>query len=527
MKPSLVPPTPSGRWFPPQGLLRSVLAAALLLASLMPSVRAAERWGVFEVVLGGPDSGNPYLEVQWSATFTQGDRQVTVPGFWDGDGVYRVRFSPPTMGEWRYRTQGSVPELEGKTGVFTVHAPAPGNHGPVEVFDTHYLRHADGTPHHSFGTTCYVWTHQPEPLQEQTLGTLAASPFNKIRFCVFPKRYAYNQNEPERFAFRKGADGRFDFTRPDPSFWRHLERRILDLQRLGIEADLILWHPYDHWGFSEMGRDHDDRYLRYAIARLGAFRNVWWSLANEYDLMAPGAMAGHRGDKAMADWDRFFQILHAEDPHQRLRGIHNCRGFYDHAKPWVTHASVQHGDLVRTLEWRSQYGRPVIVDECGYEGDIPQGWGRLGAQEMVRRFWLGTMTGGYVGHGETYRHPDDILWWSKGGVLHGESPARIRWLKDLMAQAPPFHQLAPSRTPQGGLWLSKPGEYALLYTMNQQPQTVLLAGSRPWKVDLIEPWEMTVTAMGSASAGEFTVTPPKADLVYRFTPNAPGEQLRP
>jgi hypothetical protein len=37
-------------------------------------------------------------------------------------------------------------------------------------------------------TTCYAWIHQPEELQRQTLETLAASPFNKIRFCVFPKR---------------------------------------------------------------------------------------------------------------------------------------------------------------------------------------------------------------------------------------------------------------------------------------------------------------------------------------------------
>jgi len=29
----------------------------------------------------------------------------------------------------------------------------------------------------------------------------------------------------------------------------------------------------------------DDRYLRYVIARLAAYRNVWWSLANEYDFL--------------------------------------------------------------------------------------------------------------------------------------------------------------------------------------------------------------------------------------------------
>ena len=75
--------------------------------------------------------------------------------------------------------------------------------------------------------------------------------------------------------------------------------------------------------------------------------------------------------------------------------------------------------------YRDVYRKPVIYDECKYEGDIPQGWGSLTAREMTQRFWLGTLSGCYVGHGETYRDPQDIIWWAKGGVLHGQSPARI------------------------------------------------------------------------------------------------------
>jgi hypothetical protein len=507
--------------------LAAVFTAAAGLYALAQPAASVERWGVFEIELAGPSAGNPHLEIQWSATFSQDNRRVTVPGFWDGDGLYRARFSPPTLGDWRYETRSSTPELNGRKGTFAVTAPTGRNHGPIEVFDSYHLRYADGTPYHQFGTTCYAWIHQPQALEEQTLTTLAASPFNKIRFCIFPKAYAYNQNEPALFAFQKRPDGKFDFTHPDPRFWRHLERRVLDLQQRGIEADLILWHPYDRWGFADMGREHDNRYLRYAIARLSAYRNVWWSLANEFDLMAPGAMAGHRGDKEMTDWDRFFQILQQEDPHHRMRGIHNCRGFYDHTRPWVTHVSVQHGDLLQVLEWRRQYRKPVVIDECGYEGNIPQGWGRLTAQEMLRRFWIGTLLGGYVGHGETYRHPEDILWWSKGGVLHGQSPQRIQWLKQFMAQSPPFHQLEPQRAGDAGLLLARPGEFYLLYALRQQPVQIPLPGDRPYKLDLVDPWAMTTTSLGSAQPGEFTLSPHKADLAYRLIPYAPGESLRP
>ena len=42
----------------------------------------------------------------------------------------------------------------------------------------------------------------------------------------------------------------------------------------GVIAELILYHGYDHWGFSCMGMGHDKQYLRYLGARVGAYSNV-------------------------------------------------------------------------------------------------------------------------------------------------------------------------------------------------------------------------------------------------------------
>ena len=44
------------------------------------------------------------------------------------------------------------------------------------------------------------------------------------------------------------------------------------------------------------------------------------------------------------------------------------------------------------------------------------------------------MRGGYAGHGETYIHPEDLLWWAKGGVLRGEAWQRIGFLRDLIEE---------------------------------------------------------------------------------------------
>ena len=505
------------------------LLALVLFASSTPAAQPApvEQWGIFELRLDGPAEGNPYVDVILSARFTQGNQRLETDGFYDGDGVYRVRFSPPAAGPWQYETTSNREALSGKRGTFTVSPPAPGNHGPVRVSRGYHFAYADSTPYFQIGTTCYVWTHQTEELQQQTLKTLAASPFNKIRFCVFPKSYTYNQNEPPNFAFQRKADKSFDHTRIDPAFWRHFEGRIADLMKLGIEADLILWHPYDRWGFATIGPENDDRYLRYAIARLGAYRNVWWSLANEFDLMAPNAMKNHRGDKAMADWDRFFQILQKYDPYTRMRGIHNCRGFYDHTKPWVTHASIQSSSLPNVLEWRQQYRKPIVIDECCYEGNIPQGWGKISAEEMTRRFWIGAMRGGYVGHGETYLHPQDILWWSKGGVLHGQSPARIAFFKKILTEVA-FHEFEPQAEPsKGNYLLAKEGETYFVYFTQPAKTTIRLAGERPYKVDLIDTWGMTITPLGTAQPGEFTFEPRRDSLLLRLTVYKAGEALRP
>jgi hypothetical protein len=225
-----------------RGILVGALAplAARLAAQSPP--RKIERWDRFELQLEGPRDGNPFLDVRLSADFRQQHRSVQVDGFYDGDGTYRVRFSPDKEGEWTYVTHSNRRELDGQTGVFVCVAPSAKNHGPVSVRSTYDFGYADGSPYFPFGTTCYAWTHQPAALQQQTLETLRQAPFNKMRMCIFPKWYTYNQDEPPVYPFPR-AQGQNDYTRFVPEFFRNLETRIAQLQSLGIEADLILFHP--------------------------------------------------------------------------------------------------------------------------------------------------------------------------------------------------------------------------------------------------------------------------------------------
>ena len=84
-----------------------------------------ERWGTYELALEGPQGGNPFLDVRLSAQFglVGTERVVEVGGFYDGEGVYRVRFMPDTLGTWRYVTQSNCPELDSRTDAFECVAP--------------------------------------------------------------------------------------------------------------------------------------------------------------------------------------------------------------------------------------------------------------------------------------------------------------------------------------------------------------------------------------------------------------------
>lgn len=471
-------------------------------ARILSAPSSAGVWETWEVVLEGPSHGNPFVDVEFGVVATGPDgTRVRLGGFFDGGDRWVVRLLPELTGPWSVTTFSTARSLDGIS--VTVDVVAGPAHGPVRV-DGFHFRHADGLRHVPLGTTAYAWTHQPAELQEHTLQTLADSAFTKMRMAVFPKAYLFNENEPELFPFVRDGGGDWDFTRFDPAFFRHLEGRIRELGSLGIEADVILFHAYDRWGFSDMGRAADDRYVRYLVRRLAALPNVWWSMANEYDLLF---------GKTEEDWERMAAIVTAEDPYGHLNSIHNCLAFYDYSRPWITHASVQRLDVYRTAEnidgWRGDWGKPVVIDECAYEGDIDQGWGNITGEEMTRRFWEGAVRGGYVGHGETYLNDREELWWSKGGELVGSSPARIAFLRRIIAESP-TGVLDPLPSDWDTPWGGVADEYVIGYFGFNRPsyRDLVLDPGIEWLIDVVDTWNMTVDRLPGTHRGSVRVPLP-------------------
>ncbi len=480
-----------------------------------------EKWDVFELALQGRQERNPFTDYEIHGIFYHKKETLTVNGFYDGNGIYRIRFMPSYEGEYTYEVSGSF-SPETFSGRFTAIPPSKNSHGPVRAANRFYLEHQDGTPHHSCGTTCYAFALQETEIIEQTFQELEKGYFNKMRFCLMPKHYDFCLQDPPVFPYEgipmdasfltrenfndyNGAapGNHWNFERFNPAFFRRYDNIIRRLMELGIEADLILFHAYDRWGFSTMSMEENLLYLRYVAARYGAFRNVWWALANEYELLR---------HLTTDDWEQLGTALQAADPYRHLISIHNCEAFFDYKRPWITHCSCQREDHHKTTEYtdelRNRFGKPVIWDEVGYEGNFPHCWGNFTPEELVRRAWESLIRGGYCGHSETILSDDNIIWWAHGGKLKGESAKRFGFMLDFMKDVP-----------GGGLCLGSlrddihfqwdddvaipadpafNGQYYFFYFSIWRPsfRQIWIDDTTWFDVEIIDTWNMTINRCG-------------------------------
>ena len=137
-----------------------------------------KKWHPLTIGFTGPTANetatnpNPFLDYRLTVTLTApSGRQVTAPGFFDGDGegngsgnIWRIRFSPDEIGDWQYTasfrqgtntaidlnpTAGTPVSFDGQSGVFNIDAHDCFDEGflkwgRLEYVGAHYLKFRDG-----------------------------------------------------------------------------------------------------------------------------------------------------------------------------------------------------------------------------------------------------------------------------------------------------------------------------------------------------------------------------------------------
>ncbi|MDQ8737968.1 DUF5605 domain-containing protein [Paenibacillus sp. LHD-38] len=460
---------------------------------------AVERYGIFELRMKGNEDDRLYADSGLRAEFSNGERHFEAEGFYDGDGRLLIRFMPDEEGDWSFCVEGASAPSGGYAGQFRCLPAGDGNHGPVRVFGATHFAYADGKPYTPFGTLLAAWHVQDGSSRARTIRSLEALPFNKARMSVIPEAGHAATGEPAISPFAASPDGQPDGDRFEPAYFARLEECLESLSRIGVEAELILFPAgLEREGAIRLTPEQEERYIRYAVSRLSAYRNVWWTMA---DL---GDGCGQRQD---ADWRTYFRTLRECDYGHHLTTIHGIPSAFDWGVPWLTHVSLRQEDVMIASDFTLQYEKPIVIDDCGREGTGSNPMDALTAEDMLYRIWEGLSRGGFAAHGETLRRADGTSWSVHGGELLGESGARIAFLRGLLEDAPSC--LTYSRFSHDASTLVQKGEYYLqYYGPHRFTSRAFAMQEGEFAVDLIDTWNMTVERLDQTYQQRFQIKLP-------------------
>lgn len=352
---------------------------------------------------------NPYTDVEVFVHFHhESGVELVRPAFWDGGGVWKVRFaSPLTGGRWTWRSASAPrdPGLDGQQGTLRVE-PVP----PADRFERHgfwrippghrNLRHADGKPALLVADTAWAlpWraTHEQCAIYARHR---QAQGFNAVLLMsVQPDRRARgprSRTEPDGFdvGFEDLPEGRIN--QMNVAYFQYLDGLAEILRRHEI---VPVWNPVFH-GYGWKGLDTAGpvippveyaRYCRYLVARYGAQPAIWLVSADG-DGLAPGVDPG--------GWE-----IERWDAYQHPTGIH----YAPHQDPWAyqdrpwldfqwcqTGHNGEHVPQRVAMMWEKRPVKAIANGEPTYEhiGEV----GRAAGWWQGHEAWSNLTAGGVMG----------------------------------------------------------------------------------------------------------------------------------
>ena len=200
--------------------------------------------------------GNPF-DVDLAAVFTGPDHaRLRVPGFYDGNGTWRIRFSPTVVGSWSMRTVSSLQALDGKTEPLIWCSPnrEPSVHGGLRVDPAHpyHFVYQDGSRYFLMGYEAdFLWAagmEDPERrLMNHLIDQMAARGFNHVIVNVYAhdtswspgRKHQWDWGPPPVYAW-EGTNENPDHSRLNPRFFQIYDGMMSALRDKGIVAHIML-----------------------------------------------------------------------------------------------------------------------------------------------------------------------------------------------------------------------------------------------------------------------------------------------
>ena len=336
-----------------------------------------------EITLTGPDTANPYLDVEaWAVFHHTSGAELRRPVFWDGGTTYRVRFaSPYPDGGWLWEVQaGRAHHRFSPASGRLAGTPPPARHphraltrGFVTTHATRRaFRHADGSPAFFVFDTAWAMPWRATTADVEVYAAdRQAKGFNAVLLMsVQPDMRARGPagrgiDHGFEVGFHDLPDGRL--TRLNVDYFQYFDRIVDVLVDHGITP---VFQPVFHgFGWKGLGvagpvvpPEQYARYCRYLVARFGARPAIYLPGADGAGT-EPQIEAGGREIHA---WDAYGQPtgIHYR-PHHR-NDAHQDADWLDFQACQTGHAGDHVPDRVATM-WAQRPARAVMNGEPTYE----------------------------------------------------------------------------------------------------------------------------------------------------------------
>jgi len=413
-------------------------------------------WRVHEVTLTAAVAHSRPEQVTLWATYTGPEGEtLRVPGFWDGDDTWRVRFAPTREGRWRWETECSESGdagLHGVTGEIRV-GPARGDNplyvhgGFLRVSENRrYLTYTDGTPFFWLGDTWWFCPSALVPMEgssnpayESMFRTLVDKR-SEQGYSVVQWAFQGEPLVPEAWITNLAAQGRVNV-----GYWQQVDAYVAYATEAGLMPTIALTWWYD---LEKLPLESLQFLWRNVIARYGAYP-VTWLITGEYNFIEKNADITDRIAKVV----ELGQYIKDTDPYHRAMTVHpwwfrgDRRQAWD--EPWYDFVMFQgaHGAYPDVELYLDAYTRddpkPILEAECNYEGihqmtDADVRWA------AYRAIQAGSLGYTYGAHGLWYptQGPNDrtfdewgppIPWWESLELPGG---AQMTHLRALYASVP-------------------------------------------------------------------------------------------
>ncbi|GJM62441.1 DUF5060 domain-containing protein [Persicobacter diffluens] len=331
---------------------------------------------------------NPFI-VDFEAMVTApSGKSMRVPGFYNGDKEWIIRFSADEEGIYKYVTSSEIKTLNNKKGSIKVGPnTAPDKKGGVVISKQHprYFEYQDGSPYFLMAYECdwlYALDYKNEqgiPRTWKLLEQLEENGFNQVVMNVFSydidaPHAAWTKDEklkdfpqydfgaPQDIFPFLGNNEQPDFSRLNVAFFQKLDRTISALNDKNIVAHLMIyvWNKKVNW--PDMYTEADDMYYDYIVKRYGAFPNMLFDVSKE------AILYGRADDEYILER---IQRIRDNNPFDRLVTVHDY-GFCVRHKEKVDFLSRQdwkfrcYDHMIETH--RKVKDKPVFnIEHGGYE----------------------------------------------------------------------------------------------------------------------------------------------------------------